>query len=41
MKATVWHGQRDVRVDEVADPAIKERLEGDRMDTHPATRRVG
>lgn len=24
MKATVWHGRRDVRVDEVADPAIKE-----------------
>ncbi|MFI0449967.1 zinc-dependent alcohol dehydrogenase [Actinomadura sp. 6N118] len=24
MKAVTWHGKRDVRVDEVADPAIKE-----------------
>ena len=24
MKALVWHGQRDVRVDEVPDPTIQE-----------------
>ncbi|AXK34003.1 glutathione-dependent formaldehyde dehydrogenase [Streptomyces armeniacus] len=24
MKAAVWHGRRDVRVDEVADPAVRE-----------------
>src|SRR3954453_5027511 len=24
MKAVVWHGRRDVRVDEVPDPALKE-----------------
>ena len=24
MKAVTWHGRRDVRVDEVPDPAIKE-----------------
>ena len=24
MKAAVWHGRRDVRVDEVADPTIQE-----------------
>jgi len=24
MKAVVWHGKRDVRVDEVKDPVIRE-----------------
>src|SRR3954465_13902063 len=24
MKAVVWHGRRDVRVDEVADPSVRE-----------------
>jgi threonine dehydrogenase-like Zn-dependent dehydrogenase len=27
MKAAAWHGKHDIRVDDVPDPSIRERLD--------------